>query len=198
MACLFKGSASCTDIAHSVTQAASKTNDTAGDGTTTATILSAAIIAEGMKIVAAGTNPVQLCRGIEATVSALVKDLQQISTDVTDADLANVATVSAGGNETVRCCAFPFVCIVLHAFLFLHSSLSYGPHLSGFVFALPCQHAERLLDWAAAPVMPYILNATLMSSCSLFRPCAIVVTLCICSTLHEQHSSCLLHRQRVR
>ena len=83
-------------------QAASKTNDTAGDGTTTATILSAAIIAEGMKIVAAGTNPVQLCRGIEATVSALVKDLQAISTDVTDADLANVATVSAGGNETVR------------------------------------------------------------------------------------------------
>ena len=82
-------------------QAASKTNDTAGDGTTTATILSAAIIAEGMKIVAAGTNPVQLCRGIETTVAALVKDLQAMSTDVTDADLANVATVSAGGNEVV-------------------------------------------------------------------------------------------------
>ena len=82
-------------------QAASKTNDTAGDGTTTATILSAAIIAEGMKIVAAGTNPVQLSRGIESTVTALVKDLKQMSTDVTDADLANVATVSAGGNETV-------------------------------------------------------------------------------------------------
>ena len=86
-------------------QAASKTNDTAGDGTTTATILSAAIIAEGMKIVAAGTNPVQLSRGIESTVSALVKDLKQMSTDVTDADLANVATVSAGGNETVCCTA---------------------------------------------------------------------------------------------
>ncbi|KAL3135438.1 hypothetical protein ABBQ32_007619 [Trebouxia sp. C0010 RCD-2024] len=84
-----------------VRQAASKTNDTAGDGTTTATILSAAIIAEGMKIVAAGTNPVQLCRGIETTVAALVKELQAISTDVTDADLANVATVSAGGNETI-------------------------------------------------------------------------------------------------
>ncbi|DBA84690.1 hypothetical protein WJX77_004967 [Trebouxia sp. C0004] len=84
-----------------VRQAASKTNDTAGDGTTTATILSAAIIAEGMKIVAAGTNPVQLCRGIETTVAALVKDLQAMSTDVTDADLANVATVSAGGNEVI-------------------------------------------------------------------------------------------------
>lgn len=56
-----------------------------------------------MKIVAAGTNPVQLCRGIETTVAALVKELQGISTDVTDADLANVATVSAGGNETVWC-----------------------------------------------------------------------------------------------
>jgi chaperonin GroEL len=84
-----------------VRQAASKTNDTAGDGTTTATILSAAIIAEGMKIVAAGTNPVQLSRGIEKTVAGLVKHLAALSSDVSDADLANVATVSAGGNEVV-------------------------------------------------------------------------------------------------
>jgi chaperonin GroEL len=84
-----------------VRQAASKTNDTAGDGTTTATILSAAIIAEGMKIVAAGTNPVQLTRGIEKTVAALVKELAKMSAEVSDADLANVATVSAGGNEVV-------------------------------------------------------------------------------------------------
>ena len=83
-------------------QAAQKTNDTAGDGTTTATILAAAIIAEGMKIVAAGTNPVQLTRGIEKTVAALVKELQLISQEVSDDDLINVATVSAGGNETVR------------------------------------------------------------------------------------------------
>lgn len=83
-------------------QAAQKTNDIAGDGTTTATILSAAIIAEGMKIVAAGTNPVQLTRGIEKTVAALVKELRKISVDVTDDDLINVATVSAGGNEVVR------------------------------------------------------------------------------------------------
>lgn len=83
-------------------QAASKTNDTAGDGTTTATILSAAIIAEGMKIVAAGTNPVQLTRGIEKTVAALVKELQSLSVPVSDDDLANVATVSAGNNEVVR------------------------------------------------------------------------------------------------
>lgn len=82
-------------------QAAQKTNDTAGDGTTTATILSAAIIAEGMKIVAAGTNPVQLTRGIEKTIHALVKELKALSQDVSDEDLINVATVSAGGNEVV-------------------------------------------------------------------------------------------------
>ncbi len=64
--------------------------------------MSAAIIAEGMKIVAAGTNPVQLTRGIEKTVAALVKELQKISVDVSDDDLINVATVSAGGNEVVR------------------------------------------------------------------------------------------------
>ena len=89
-------------------QAAAKTNDTAGDGTTTATILSAAIIAEGMKIVAAGTNPIQLSRGIEATVNELVKELAKLSVEVNDDDLANVATVSAGNNEVVRtscrCC----------------------------------------------------------------------------------------------
>lgn len=84
-----------------VRQAAQKTNDLAGDGTTTATILSAAMIAEGMKIVAAGANPVQLTRGIEKTVAGLVKELKLLSTEVQDSDLANVATVSAGGNETI-------------------------------------------------------------------------------------------------
>lgn len=84
-------------------QAAAKTNDTAGDGTTTATILSAAIIAEGMKIVAAGANPVQLTRGIERTVAELVKQLAATSTEVTDEGLADVATVSAGNNRVVRC-----------------------------------------------------------------------------------------------
>ena len=55
-----------------------------------------------MKIVAAGTNPVQLTRGIEKTVAALVKELRALSVDVSDDDLANVATVSAGNNEVVR------------------------------------------------------------------------------------------------
>jgi len=84
-----------------VRQAAARTNDTAGDGTTTATILSAAIIAEGMKIVAAGANPVQLTRGIERTVAKLVQKLQESSTEVTDEGLADVATVSAGNNRVI-------------------------------------------------------------------------------------------------
>lgn len=85
-----------------VRQAASRTNDTAGDGTTTACVLSAAFIAEGMKIVAAGTNPVQLTRGMDKTVAALVQELKSLSTEVnSDKDLADVASVSAGGNAEV-------------------------------------------------------------------------------------------------
>ena len=84
-----------------VRQASQKTNDQAGDGTTTATVLSAAMITEGMKIVMAGTNPVQLTRGMEKTVSKLVGVLQQLSKEVADEELAKVASVSAGGNMEV-------------------------------------------------------------------------------------------------
>ena len=84
-----------------VRQAAQRTNDLAGDGTTTATVLSAAMITEGMKIVMAGTNPVQLTRGMEATVTKLVGVLKGLSKEVADEELANVAAVSAGGNMEV-------------------------------------------------------------------------------------------------
>lgn len=84
-----------------VRQAAAKTNDVAGDGTTTATILAAAMIAEGMKIVAAGVNPVQVVRGMERTVKHLVGRLASLSSPVSDAELKDVATVSAGGNEVI-------------------------------------------------------------------------------------------------
>ncbi len=90
-------------------QAAARTNDIAGDGTTTATVLSAAFIAEGMKVVSAGTNPVQLVRGMEKTVTHLVKELKAMSTEIrTDKDLANVASVSAGAlcsRGSLRCCS---------------------------------------------------------------------------------------------
>jgi chaperonin GroEL len=84
-----------------VRQAAQKTNDLAGDGTTTATVLSAAMITEGMKIVMAGTNPVQLTRGMETTVAKLIGVLKDLSKEVSDEELANVASVSAGGNMEV-------------------------------------------------------------------------------------------------
>ena len=84
-----------------VRQAAQKTNDLAGDGTTTATVLSAAMITEGMKIVMAGTNPVQLTRGMETTVAKLIDVLKDLSKEVSDEELANVASVSAGGNMEV-------------------------------------------------------------------------------------------------
>ena len=84
-----------------VRQAAQKTNDQAGDGTTTATVLSAAFITEGMKIVAAGANPVQLTRGMDKTVAALVQKLKGMSKEVEDSELAYVASISAGGNMEV-------------------------------------------------------------------------------------------------
>ena len=75
----------------------------AGDGTTTATILSAALISEGLKVVAAGSNPIQIVRGIEKTVQALVKHLKtNISMDIrSDEDLMNIAAVSAGNSKDI-------------------------------------------------------------------------------------------------
>ena len=85
-----------------VIQASQQTNDSAGDGTTTACVLSAALIEEGMRVVAAGANPIQIVRGIEKTVKELTKRLVGISTSVggTD-DIRNVATISAGGNADI-------------------------------------------------------------------------------------------------
>jgi len=85
-----------------VRQAAFNTNDIAGDGTTTATVLSAALITEGMKVVAAGSNPIKIVKGIEKTVHATVKTLKQYSIPIrSDEDLTNIATVSAGGNKQI-------------------------------------------------------------------------------------------------
>lgn len=86
-----------------VIQASSKTNDTAGDGTTTACILTQAIINGGMKLVTAGANPVQLKRGIKAAVDDAVATLKNDYAKAieTDEELRHVATVSAGGNEEI-------------------------------------------------------------------------------------------------
>ncbi|VAI41147.1 unnamed protein product [Triticum turgidum subsp. durum] len=84
-----------------VRQAAAKTNDLAGDGTTTSVILAQGMIAEGVKIVAAGANPVQIARGIEKTTKALVGELRKMSKEVEDSELADVAAVSAGNNYEI-------------------------------------------------------------------------------------------------
>ena len=86
--------------AQMVKEVASKTNDVAGDGTTTATVLAEAIYREGLKNVTAGSNPMELKRGIEKAVEAVVAELQKMSTSVSD-QIAQVATISANGDTTI-------------------------------------------------------------------------------------------------
>ena len=88
--------------AQMVREVASKTNDIAGDGTTTATILAQAIVREGAKAVAAGMNPMDLRRGVDAAVDAVVTDLGKRSRKIgTEVETAQVGTVSANGDPEV-------------------------------------------------------------------------------------------------
>ena len=82
-----------------VKEAASKTNDIAGDGTTTATLLAQQIVVEGMKNIAAGANPMQMKRGIDKAVTAVVKELGTIKKDLSEDDWEAVATISAQNPE---------------------------------------------------------------------------------------------------
>src|ERR1700709_2571159 len=83
-------------------EVASKTNDLAGDGTTTATVLAQAIVREGAKSVAAGMNPMDLKRGIDLAVIAVVKDIQKRAKKVgASAEVAQVGTISANGDRSV-------------------------------------------------------------------------------------------------
>jgi chaperonin GroEL len=80
-----------------VKEVATKTNDVAGDGTTTATVLAQAMVTHGMRNVAAGANPMALKRGIEKAVAAVVESLKSQAKEVDDkSDIASVATISAG------------------------------------------------------------------------------------------------------
>ena len=88
--------------AQMVKEVASKTSDNAGDGTTTATVLAHAIAREGMKYVAAGMNPMDLKRGIDKAVGALVEELKHISKPCTTSkEIAQVGTISANADEDV-------------------------------------------------------------------------------------------------
>ena len=85
-----------------IREVASKTNDKAGDGTTTATVLAQAIVVEGLKSVAAGMNPMDLKRGIDKAVIAIVGEIKSISKKVTTNDeIAQVGTISANGDAEV-------------------------------------------------------------------------------------------------
>jgi len=85
-----------------VREVASRTNDEAGDGTTTATVLAQAIVKEGMKSVAAGMNPMDLKRGIDKAVAAVVAEVKAMSRPVGDTDeIAKVGTISANGEAAI-------------------------------------------------------------------------------------------------
>lgn len=83
-------------------EVASKTNDVAGDGTTTATILGHSIFKEGLRNVVAGTNPIRLKKGIEKAVKLVIEDLEKIKKDIkTKSEIAQVATISANNDEEI-------------------------------------------------------------------------------------------------
>ena len=89
--------------AQMVREVASKQSDAAGDGTTTATVLAHAIVKEGAKSVAAGANPMDVKRGIDLAVEAIVADLEKNSRKVTKSDeIAQVGTISANGDTLDR------------------------------------------------------------------------------------------------
>src|SRR5437899_56001 len=88
--------------AQMVREVAQKTNDQAGDGTTTATVLAHAIVKEGAKSVAAGMNPMDLKRGIDLAVSAVVKDIEKRSKKVgSSAEVAQVGSIAANGDTSI-------------------------------------------------------------------------------------------------
>ncbi|MGB2926685.1 MAG: chaperonin GroEL [Limnothrix sp.] len=84
-----------------IREVASKTNDSAGDGTTTATVMAQALIHEGLKNVTAGANPIELRRGIDVAIKFLVKEVAAIAKPVEGEAIAQVAAVSAGNDEEV-------------------------------------------------------------------------------------------------
>ena len=88
--------------AQMVREVASKTNDLAGDGTTTATVLAASIMKEGLKLVAAGMNPMDLKRGIDIAVTAVVKDIEKRAKKVASSEeIAQIGTIASNGDKSI-------------------------------------------------------------------------------------------------
>ncbi|MGE4608403.1 MAG: TCP-1/cpn60 chaperonin family protein, partial [Myxococcota bacterium] len=88
--------------AQMVKEVASKTSDVAGDGTTTATVLAQALFREGSKLIVAGMNPMEVKRGIDASVSAISTELSRMSKSTRDsAEIAQIGTISANNDPTI-------------------------------------------------------------------------------------------------
>ena len=114
-----------------VKEVATKTNDVAGDGTTTATLLAQAMIREGMRNVAAGANPMVLKRGIELAVKELVNGIQEQSTPVEGKDaIAQVASISAGDEEVGQLIADAMEKVGKDGVITVEESKGMGTHLS--------------------------------------------------------------------
>src|SRR5207302_987864 len=87
--------------AQMVREVASKTSDVAGDGTTTATVLAQAIYREGIKMVTAGGNPMEIKRGIDIAVKRAVEAIDKLKKSVDEKEIAHVGTISANGDEEI-------------------------------------------------------------------------------------------------
>ena len=111
-------------------EVATKTNDDAGDGTTTATVLAQALVHEGLRAVASGANPVGLKRGIEAAVEAVSTELLRLAREVDDTeDMANVATISARDPEIGRLIADAFDKVGKDGVITVDESNTFGTEL---------------------------------------------------------------------
>jgi len=159
-------------------EVATKTNDVAGDGTTTATVLAQALVHEGLRAVAAGASPVGLKRGIDAAVDAVVERLRENSRDVeTTDDMAHVATISARDEEIGRLIAEAFDKVGKDGVITVDESQTFGTELEftegmqfdkGYLSPYFVTDAERM---EAVLEDPYILiNSGKISSMTDLLP----------------------------
>ncbi|MDN5571722.1 MAG: chaperonin GroEL [Propionibacteriaceae bacterium] len=145
-------------------EVATKTNDVAGDGTTTATVLAQALVHEGLRAVAAGTNPVGLKRGIEGAVEAVSEELHNVAKQVeTTGDMANVATISSRDSEIGQLIADAFDKVGKDGVITVDESQTFGTELEftegmqfdkGYLSPYMVTDAERM---EAVLENPYIL-----------------------------------------
>ncbi|MEE9963776.1 MAG: chaperonin GroEL [Propionicimonas sp.] len=159
-------------------EVATKTNDVAGDGTTTATVLAQALVHEGLRAVASGANPIALKRGIDAAVEALVGELKTQAREVeTTADMANVATISARDEEIGGLIADAFDKVGKDGVITVEESQTFGTDLKftegmqfdkGYLSPYFVTDAERM---EAVLENPYILiNSGKISSMNDLLP----------------------------